>query len=355
MSSTTEWSRYSRQMILPEIGIAGQQKLQQAKVLMIGAGGLGCPVLQYLTAAGVGCIGIVDDDKVDETNLHRQVLYSMNDLGKNKAVTAAEKLALFNPHVQLIAIPEHLSQHNAAAIIAPYDIVIDGSDNFPTRYLVNDTCVQTGKPLVFGSIFKFEGQVSVFNYKAGPTYRCIFPEPGDTPGCAEIGVLGVLPGIIGTYMANEVIKLICELGEPLSGKLLLIDTLNNSTQLLHFSRATPVTGVEQKATVAAEPAVQATDTHFITAAALKDLLNRQPGTVFLLDVREFFETEKAAISGAQHIPLGSLPQHISDLPADKTIVVYCQTGKRSRLAVELLKTQMPASIVLHLKGGMEAW
>lgn len=354
MLTTEEWSRYNRQLILPEIGIAGQEKLKQAKVLVIGAGGLGCPVLQYLVAAGVGYIGIADDDVVDATNLHRQVLYSMADLGRNKAETAAEKMALLNPFVQLQAIPVRLVQENIAAVMEPYDIIIDGSDNFATRYLVNDACVQTGKPLVFGSIFKFEGQVSVFNYKGGPTYRCLFPEPGNTPNCAEIGVLGVLPGIIGCYMANEALKLICGIGEPLSGKLLVINTLDNTTQLLHFSRTVPL-APSAPVMPTTQTAAAAGDIANITAGELNRLLQEKTDTVFLLDVREEAEVERRTIPGAHHIPLGSLAQRVNELPAGKTIVVYCQSGKRSRLAAALLQTQLPQATVVQLQGGIEAW
>src|ERR1035437_5209301 len=237
MLTKEEINRYSRHIIMPEIGIEGQEKLKQAKVLVVGAGGLGCPVLQYLTAAGVGIIGIVDDDIVDETNLQRQVLYNKEETGKQKADVAAKKLKLQNQNVHLISHILHLTSANALEIISHYDLVIDGSDNFPTRYLVNDACVMLNKPLVFGSIFKFEGQVSVFNYKNGPTYRCLFPEPPiDSPNCAEIGVLGVLPGIIGTLMANEALKIILGIGEILSGKLFVLDALNFQTQIISFEK-----------------------------------------------------------------------------------------------------------------------
>src|ERR1035437_2494874 len=226
--TTEEKRRYARHIILPEIGLEGQQKLKQAKVLVVGAGGLGCPVLQYLTAAGVGTLGIIDFDTVDESNLQRQVLYSTEDIGKHKAAIAKEKLEKQNPDINLVSHVAHLTSANALEIISQYDIVVDGSDNFATRYLVNDACVILNKVLVFGSIFKFEGQVSVFNYKGGPTYRCLYPEApaeGDVPNCAEIGVLGVLPGIVGTLQANEVIKIITGIGDILSGKLLTLDAL----------------------------------------------------------------------------------------------------------------------------------
>src|ERR1035437_3341330 len=235
--NTEEIKRYARHLILPEIGIEGQEKLKQAKVLVVGAGGLGCPVLQYLAAAGVGTIGMVDDDVVDETNLQRQSLFSNEDIGRKKAEVAKEKLSKLNPHIILTSDPLHLTSANALEIISHYDLVIDGSDNFPTRYLVNDACVMLNKPLVFGSIFKFEGQVSVFNYKNGPTYRCLFPEPPvDSPNCAEIGVLGVLPGIVGTIMANEALKIILCIGEVLSGKLFVLDALNFQTQVISFEK-----------------------------------------------------------------------------------------------------------------------
>lgn len=234
--STKELQRYLRQIMLPEIGLEGQQKLQQAKVLVVGAGGLGCPVLQYLAAAGVGTIGIVDDDVVDVTNLHRQILYTMADLGKHKATTAAEKLSLLNPYIQLHPITERLSADNAIKWIREYDLVIDGSDNFDTRYLVNDSCVQLDKPFVSGSILAFEGQVSVFNYQGGPTYRCLFPEPSEAASCTVNGVLGILPGIIGTYMANEALKIIGHIGETLSGKLMVVNALHNTTRVFNFER-----------------------------------------------------------------------------------------------------------------------
>lgn len=236
MLTTPELQRYLRQIMLPEIGLAGQEKLQQAKILVIGAGGLGCPVLQYLTAAGVGIIGIADNDAVDITNLHRQILYNIHDIGHNKATIAATKLSALNPFVQLQPITERVTEKNAEELIAGYDLIIDGSDNFTTRYLVNDTCVKLNKPFVSGAILGFEGQLSVYNYNGGPTYRCLFPEPSAAANCAENGVLGILPGIIGAYMANEAVKIICHTGTVLSGKLLVINCLTNSSQVFEFSR-----------------------------------------------------------------------------------------------------------------------
>jgi adenylyltransferase/sulfurtransferase len=234
-----ELKRYNKQIMLPEIGLSGQNKLKSAKVLMIGAGGLGCPILQYLTAAGVGEIGIVDDDVVDLSNLHRQILYSTNDIGKSKATVAKEKLQLLNPHVKITSYDERFTINNAEAICKNYDLVIDGSDNFETRYLVNDTCVTLKKVLVFGSIFKFEAHIAVFNNQNGPNYRDVFPSvppTNEAPNCIEIGVLGVLPGIAGAHMANEAIKIICGTGQILSGKLMIINTFHNTTHVFNVAK-----------------------------------------------------------------------------------------------------------------------
>ncbi|BAV09184.1 adenylyltransferase and sulfurtransferase [Filimonas lacunae] len=228
--------RYTRQMLLPEIGVNGQLQLKQARVLVVGAGGLGCPFLQYLAAAGAGHIGIIDDDAVAISNLHRQILFNTNDVGKNKAATAAEKLLLLNPLIEVQAFATRLTADNATALISEYDVIADCSDNFETRYLVNDTCVQLNKPLISGSIFQFEGQLSVYNYQGGPTYRCLFPEPSEMAACGITGVVGVLPGIIGSYMANEAIKVICHTGTVLSGRLLVINILDNTIRLFQFSR-----------------------------------------------------------------------------------------------------------------------
>jgi molybdopterin/thiamine biosynthesis adenylyltransferase/rhodanese-related sulfurtransferase len=333
MLTTEELKRYSRQIILPEIGLSGQEKLKNAKVLMIGAGGLGCPILQYLTAAGVGTIGIVDDDVADLSNLHRQILYSKTDIGKYKAQVAKEKLGILNPHINIIAFIERLTASNAEQTCKDYDLVIDGSDNFETRYLVNDTCVALNKPLVFGSIFKFEGHVSVFNYQDGPDYRDVFPEapPADeVPNCAEIGVLGVLPGIIGTYMANEAIKIICGIGETLSGKLMTINALDNTTSI--FKVGTP----QQQAKVADDNITASTTSHEITITELNRWLSEAPDEIHLVDVRENYEFEDYNIGGI-NIPLYELQDHITVLPADKKLVFCCQSGQRSRMAIQLLK------------------
>lgn len=327
-----ERKRYIRQITLPEMGLDGQQKLKEAKVLVIGAGGLGCPLLQYLTAAGVGTIGVVDDDTVDVTNLHRQILYSAADVGKSKAITAVEKLALMNPFVKLHALPIRLDEQNAEEILTGYDIIIDGSDNFPTRYLANDVCVRLNKPLVFGSILRFEGQVSVFNYKGGPTYRCLFPEAEEGDNCEVAGVLGILPGIIGSYMANEVIKMICNIGETLSGKLLVINTLYNTTNIFSFNRVIP-----QASDVQPTPSPRvASDPNQLAFSEYTTRLAVNPEQFLFIDVREEYEFEEDFLDGI-NIPLPDLPDKISDLPSQKTIVFYCRSGARSKMAAKLVQ------------------
>ena len=333
MLKREEITRYSRQIILPEIGITGQEKLKKAKVLIIGAGGLGCPVLQYLVAAGVGEIGIVDDDIVDISNLHRQILYGVNDVGGLKAVLAKEKLELLNPHTFITAYPVRFTSVNAEAICAIYDLVIDGSDNFGTRYLINDTCVELKIPLVFGSIFKFEGHVSVFNYQEGPNYRDVFhevPPADEVPNCAEIGVLGVLPGIIGTYMANEAIKIICGIGENLSGKLMTINALDNTTNIFKVDKP------QKKVQVKAITAVATAPNHELTMDELNKWLSESSDDVHLIDVRESYEFEDYNIGGI-NIPLYELKDHIEELPADKKLIFCCLTGQRSKMAIQLLK------------------
>ena len=330
-----ERKRYSRQIILPEMGLSGQEKLKAAKVLVIGAGGLGCPVLQYLVAAGVGTIGVVDDDTVDVTNLHRQILYSPDDIGKGKAETAVRKLALMNPYVNLKAIPVRLDAANAAEIISNYDLVIDGSDNFPTRYLANDICVELNKTLIFGSILRFEGQVSVFNYKSGPTYRCLFPEAEEGDNCEVAGVIGILPGIIGTHMANEAIKVICGIGDVLSGKLMVINALTNETSIFKFQRNVnlPISNKTENQILAQ------TDSDTFEEISFEDFEKLQQDNsdqILLVDVREEYEFEEDFIGGI-NIPLPDILDNLTKMPADKTIVFYCRSGVRSLTASKLLQ------------------
>lgn len=315
------------------MGLAGQEKLRAGKVAVVGAGGLGCPVLQYLVAAGVGEIGIIDDDTVDLTNLHRQILYSADDVGKNKAITAVEKLSVLNPFVKLTAYPDRLSAENAADLLNGYDLVIDGSDNFETRYLVNDFCVELNKPFVFGSILRFEGQVSVFNYQGGPTYRCLFPDAEEGDNCAEAGVMGVLPGIIGTYMANETIKILAGIGEPLSGKLLVINTLSNSQSVFEFKRSVAAAPVKSPTTATPQPSEA--NMREISYDEFEALQEENPEQVLLVDVREYYEFE-ADNFGGENIPLSEIPESIETFPSGKKVVFYCNSGKRSLQAAKLL-------------------
>ncbi|MCF0070680.1 HesA/MoeB/ThiF family protein [Dyadobacter sp. CY261] len=334
MFTPIERKRYARQIIMPEMGLAGQERLAAGKVAVVGAGGLGCPVLQYLVAAGVGEIGIIDDDIVDLTNLHRQILYSADDIGKNKAITAVEKLSLLNPFVRLTAYPDRLNAENAADLLGAYDLVIDGSDNFETRYLVNDFCVELGKPFVFGSILRFEGQVSVFNYNEGPTYRCLFPDAEEGDNCAEAGVMGVLPGIIGTYMANEAIKIIAGIGEPLSGKLLVINTLSNNHTIFQFSRSeAAIPARSRNVSASNKPVAEAI--HEMSYEEFEVLQESVPDQILLVDVREYNEFE-ADNFGGENIPLSEIPESICNFPSGKTVVFYCNSGKRSLQAAKLL-------------------
>lgn len=348
MLSEKEIKRYARHLILPEVGEAGQQKLKDAKVLVIGAGGLGCPVLQYLTAAGVGLIGIVDPDKIDESNLQRQILYGTEDIGKFKVEIAVEKLSKQNPHVEFNPYIIYLDRDNALEIISGYDIVVDGSDNFATRYLVNDACVILNKILVFGSIFKFQGQVSVFNFQNGPTYRCLYPQPpeeGEMPNCAEIGVIGVLPGIVGALEANEVVKLITGIGEVVSGRLLSFDAL--SMQFDSFSFTVDPSNREIKQLGHYDTFCEAMQE--ITAEELKRKIQAQQDFQ-LVDVREEKEYCVNNIGGIL-MPLSVLEDRLSEISREKETVVHCASGARSKKAVNILK-EKGFKKVYNLKNGL---
>ncbi len=341
-------SRYSRQTILPEVGIEGQAKLTNASVLVIGAGGLGCPVMLYLAAAGVGRLGIIDADKVDITNLQRQVLYVTEDEGKSKAETAAKHLGALNPEIHIDIYPVWLSKENALDIFSSYDIIVDGSDNFATRYLVNDACVILKKPLVFGSIFKFQGQVSVFNYKSGPTYRCLFPEPpaaGEVPNCSEIGVIGVLPGIIGTLQANEVIKIILGKGDVLSGVLYMYDALSNDVQKLKVVKD-PVASIITELGTYEEVCDTSPDIDKKTFDGWKE-----KNVVFqLIDVREPHEYDQKNING-ELIPMHTIKDNLHRIREDIPVIVHCQMGGRSRKIVDFLY-EKGFKNVYNLKGGL---
>jgi molybdopterin/thiamine biosynthesis adenylyltransferase/rhodanese-related sulfurtransferase len=377
-SSTTEQSpltlskeeiqRYSRHLIMPEVGMDGQLKLKAAKVLCIGTGGLGAPLGQYLAAAGVGRIGLVDFDKVDLTNLQRQILFSTKDVGRPKIEAAAERLRGLNSDIQIDTFETMLTSANALDILKDYDVIVDGTDNFATRYLVNDACVLLGKPNVYGSIFRFEGQASVFGYPGGPCYRCLYPEPpppGLVPSCAEGGVLGVLPGIVGSIQAAETLKLIIGKGEPLVGRLLLFDALSmrfrelklrknhecpvcgahpTVTKLIDYAEFCGVRGEEAPAPVSTVPE--------ITPRELKARLDRGDD-LFILDVREPHEYQICNIGGYL-IPLGDLSRRVSELDSSREIVAHCRSGKRSAEASEFLR-QAGFRKVLNLKGGILAW
>jgi molybdopterin/thiamine biosynthesis adenylyltransferase/rhodanese-related sulfurtransferase/molybdopterin converting factor small subunit len=369
--TSDEVRRYSRHLIMPEVGVEGQRKLKAAKVLCVGAGGLGSPAALYLAAAGVGTLGLIDFDTVDFSNLQRQVLYSTDDVGRPKLQAAADRLRGLNPNVKIVGHETMLNSSNALDIFRHYDVIVDGADNFPTRYLVNDACVLLGKPNVYGSIFRFDGQVSIFATKEGPCYRCLYPEPpppGLVPSCAEGGVLGVLPGVVGTIQATEALKLIVGTGEPLIGRLLLFDALQMKFRALRLQKDhdCPVCGdhptvtklIDYELFCGITPAVKAADKGTVspeleaTVDELKDRLDR--GDVFLLDVREPREYDIAKIDGSVLIPLGELPKRLDELPKDSDIIVHCKSGVRSAKAVHLLREQ-GFDHVQNLKGGILEW
>ena len=364
--SREELIRYNRQIILPDFGVEGQEKLKKARVLVIGAGGLGAPNLQYLTAAGVGTIGVVDFDEVSLTNLQRQVLFHTEEVGHNKAETAVARLQKLNPDTQFYVYPTQLNADNALEIIEKYDLVVDGSDNLPTRYLVNDACVMLGKTLIYGAIFRFEGQVSVFNQllengERGPNYRDLFPTPPPpdmVPSCSEGGVFGVLPGIVGSMQANEAIKVIAGIGESLSGKLLLFDSLDFTSRYLNVrsNPENPVSGTNPTLTelidyeaFCAGPVVEEPRLAEINVSDLKG----SKGQYFVLDVREPYEYEISNLNGL-NIPLGQLENRLAEIPKDREVVVHCKSGARSKQAIVLLKKQ-GFSKLLNLEGGILAW
>lgn len=348
-----ELNRYNRHIRLPQIGLAGQQRLNRSRVALVGAGGLGCPVAQYLTAAGVGTLGIIDGDNVAESNLQRQILFSPEHVGQNKAAVAARLLTRQNPHIQVVAHPFFLDAGNILSTLSQYDLVIDGSDNFATRYLVNDVCVLLNKPLVFGSIYQFEGQVSVFNYQDGPTYRCLYPEPSDLEACGEVGVLGVLPGITGCLMANEAIKLITGVGDVLSGTLLIFSALSCSFQRFSLT-ADPANKIIQSLPEQLPDGCQTVPVVSIPELDATTLLDwlAHPDPPLVIDVRRADEHARDNLGG-ELIPLNLLQQNPDRVPANQPVVVYCQSGGRSRQAVQFL-CQRGYMNVTNLIGGLNA-
>ncbi|HKI05034.1 MAG TPA: molybdopterin-synthase adenylyltransferase MoeB [Thermoanaerobaculia bacterium] len=365
--SPAEIRHYSRHLILPEVGTLGQKKLKAAKVLAIGAGGLGSPVGLYLAAAGVGTLGMVDFDVVDESNLHRQVLFGRASVGKPKIQAATERLRDINPHINIVPHETRLDSSNALDLFRDYDIVVDGTDNFPTRYLVNDACVLLGKPNVYGSIFRFEGQVSVFWGARGPCYRCLFPEPpppGLVPSCAEGGVLGVLPGIIGSLQANEVIKLIVGAGDPLIGRLVLFDALKLKFRELKLRKnpdcpicsehPTQTELIDYQQFCGIDPREDTVEKDFEMSVAELKKWRDEGREHILLDVRNPPEWEIGRIEGAQLIPLGELQDRLGEIDPAATIVAHCHHGARSAQAVRFLR-QMGFSRAINLAGGIDAW
>ncbi len=363
--SKEELARYSRHIIIPEFNIEGQKKLKAAKVLVIGTGGLGSPMLLYLAAAGVGTIGIVDFDVVDDSNLQRQVLYSVKDVGRPKVEAARERILGLNPHINVIAYNEHLSSKNALEIFKDYDVVADGTDNFPTRYLVNDACVLTGIPNVYASIFRFDGQVSVFNYNNGPNYRDLYPEPpppGLVPSCAEGGVLGVLPGIIGSLQANEVIKVITGIGETLSGRLFAFDALNFSTKIFKIGKdkSNPLNGenptikelIDYQQFCGIVPDVINEKVKEITVQELKQKMDAKEDFQ-LIDVREKHEYDFVNL-GAELIPLNSVLDNVEKFSRDKQVIIHCKGGVRSAKAIQALEEKGFINLY-NLKGGIVAY
>jgi len=369
-----QFERYRRHLSLPEFGLEGQKKLLESRVLLIGAGGLGCPAAQYLAAAGVGRLGIIDDDVVSASNLQRQILYSTADIGRPKVEVARERLVGLNPDVDVRTHSLRLDSSNALALFADYEVIIDGTDNFPTRYLTNDACVLLGKPNVHGSIFRFEGQASVFDARWGPCYRCLYPEPpppGAAPSCAEGGVLGILPGTIALVQATETLKILTGLGTPLHGRLLHYDALDMSWREFKMQKDPdcPVCGKEPKIRelidyegfcgMPAREASEDLEIPQLSASAFdarRKELRERGESIFLLDVREADEREAACIEGSHWIPLGELEKRIGELIGmkDETIVVHCRTGARSATAARLL-IDRGFSKVENLDGGIEAW
>ena len=368
--TTDDLSRYSRHLILPEVGMDGQRRLKAARVLCVGTGGLGSPLALYLAAAGIGTLGLVDFDVVDASNLQRQIIHSTKDIGRKKLDSAEEKLLALNPALNVVKHDTMLSSANALDIIKDYDIVADGTDNFPTRYLVNDACVLLGKPNVYGSIFRFEGQASVFATEKGPCYRCLYPEPpppGLVPSCAEGGVLGILPGLVGVIQATEAIKLILGKGESLIGRLLLVDALNMRFRELKLRKnpECPVCGANPTVTklidyqqfcgIMPESKQEKALKNGIPQISVKELKSRIDAgeDVFILDVREPYEYQIANIGG-KLIPQNDVPQRLAEIDRDREIVVQCRSGQRSQRIAEFLQ-QSGYQKVTNLAGGILAW
>ena len=370
--SQEEVYRYNRHLILPEFGVKGQQKLKKSSVLVVGAGGLGSPALSYLVAAGVGRVGIVDFDVVDSSNLQRQILHSTSTIGKSKLESAHQRLRDLNPEVKFDLINDHLTSENALEIFKNYDVVADGTDNFPTRYLVNDACVLTGKPNIYASIFRFDGQISVFNYEDGPCYRCIYsepPPPGLVPSCAEGGVLGVLPGVVGSIQANETIKVLTGIGTPAKGRLIMYDALNLKFKELKLRKdpSCKVCGENPEVTelidyeffCSGENSLGTDDLPIpeLTVEELQGKINSEDNSFTLVDVRDDYEREIADLPtglACQQIPVKVIANHLDQFDKAKKYIVFCRTGNRSYQASQVLKKNGIEN-VFNLKGGILQW
>ncbi len=353
--SQKDTNRYSRHLLLDKVGIEGQLKLKQAKVLVIGAGGLGCPVLQYLGAAGIGEIGIIDFDVIDESNLQRQILFTVNDIGKSKSKTAKLKVEAQNPLITVVAYDFELTNLNAIELFKQYDIIVDGTDNFSTRYLVNDACVLVKKPLVYGAIHKFEGQVSVFNYQNGPTYRCLFPNPpelGSMPSCSEVGVIGVLPGVIGTQQANEVLKMVLGIGKVMSGELLIYNALDPSFLQLKINKSVNLSDIGINSIYDFEKFDYSLSCVVIEKEFSKSDLDKLSKATLVLDVREAWETPKVENKTVINIPLDELDGCIANIPKNETVYVACQKGGRSQVAIDFLRAEYNYTNLINIDGGV---
>ncbi|MES0371025.1 MAG: molybdopterin-synthase adenylyltransferase MoeB [Mariprofundaceae bacterium] len=369
--SAEELARFDRHIILPQVGLEGQEKLKQARVLCVGTGGLGSPISLYLSAAGVGTIGLVDFDIVEDSNLQRQIAHSTSDIGRPKIESAKDKLIGINPYLDVQLHGDGITRDNVREIISQYDLVVDGTDNFPTRYLVNDACVLEGKPLIYASIFQFEGQATVFNHKEGPCYRCLYPEPpppGLVPSCAEGGVLGVLPGVIGVIQATEAIKIILDQGSSLSGRLLLYDAMDMKFREVKLRKDSSCPACGDHPTIGDVEAYEQfcglppTETGSeeellgdddITPAQFRAMLDADP-ELYILDVREPHEIAICRIKNSWEIPLGTLPLRYAEVPKDQPVIVHCKMGGRSAQAVEFLQEKGYTN-VSNLAGGILRW
>jgi len=369
--SAEELARFNRHIILPDVGLEGQEKLKQARVLCVGTGGLGSPIALYLSAAGVGTMGLVDFDVVDDSNLQRQIAHSTADIGRPKIESARDTLLGINPYLNVELHGDGITRANVREIVSQYDIIVDGTDNFPTRYLVNDACVLEGKPLVYASIFQFEGQATVFNYKQGPCYRCLYPEPpppGLVPSCAEGGVLGVLPGVIGVLQATEAVKIILDAGKSLSGRLLLYDALDMRFREVKLRKDPTCPACGENPTIGdvqayeqfcGLPPTEALEKeevladYDITPNELKSMMDAN-ADLYVLDVREPHEIAICAIEGTKKIPLGDVSERYLEIPKDQEVVVHCKLGGRSAQAVEFLQSKGYTN-VKNLAGGIIRW